>query len=444
MKKNLKNHAGVAVLIGVACLAYLVFLFAGDLQNNPILLIYLLLASFIAFIVFVFSLSRKVGKLEDQLKATNKDEEVQVSGKTGELATEKAKFNIILNSINDGVFIVDRELKIRFWNKAAAEISGFSDEEVVGKPFYEVVKVASENTSEDSSHIAKDELLSEIRKKMDRHTLLVRKDGEQVSVDNSAVTLTDESGVSTGAVVIFRDVSHENELQRVKDTFISVAAHHLRTPLGTIRWNLEMIQKGDYGPVPNELHDPLKQIAESDLNLIGIVNELLDVSRINQRKIEIKWEDVYFAPIIKKVAADIEIMARQKNINIHIAVPDNISKLRIDTNLFYKIIENLLSNAIKYSRDGGNIEIDVEEREKTVRISIKDAGIGISQSDQKRIFEKFYRADNAIKSGVEGTGMGMFVVKSYMDLFGGEVSFESQENVGTTILLDFPKISVQN
>jgi len=396
-------------------------------------------------IVFaVFLITHAFDKVAVELKKTNRDEEEKVNGKEGELVNEKFKFEVILNSISDGVFVIDRSLRIKLWNKAAAEISGFSGGEVMDKPFYEVIKVVSENSHEDTSHVANDELLHEVRKKMDKHTLLVRRDGEQVSIDNIAATLTNSEGMPTGAVVVFRDVSHENELQRVKDTFISIAAHHLRTPLGTIRWNLEMIQKGDYGVVPEELHDPIKQIAESDLNLISIVNELLDVSRINQRKIEIKWEDVYFAPIIKKVASDLEIMAKQKNINIHIAVPDNIGKLRLDTSLFYKIIENILSNAIKYSREGGSIEVEVDDHDKNVGISIKDTGIGIAQGDQKRIFEKFYRADNAIKSGVEGTGMGMFVVKSYMDIFGGDVRFQSQENIGTTILLDFPKINVQN
>ncbi len=242
-----------------------------------------------------------------------------------------------------------------------------------------------------------------------------------------------------GSIVILPDINKEREIERMKSEFLSVAAHQLRSPLGSIRWGIEMLVEGDLGKIPQKAKETLQQIYTSNQWMITLVNDLLNVSRIDQGRIHDEPELTDHIEIIRAVIKEYELEAFEKKISIKLnAKKDCCKKIMIDPMRFREVIQNLLSNAVKYSRGNGNVIITVDQSELLVKIIVADSGIGIPSRDKKEIFSRFFRASNAVKSKTEGTGLGLFVVKSYVARWGGSIWFESKEGKGTTFYLQFP------
>jgi signal transduction histidine kinase len=231
----------------------------------------------------------------------------------------------------------------------------------------------------------------------------------------------------------------EKELDRSKDEFLSITAHHLRTPLGTLRWNLELMLKDKFGKVPASIKPHLTEMSESNLELIGLVNELLNVSRINQNKVIDHPKPFVVADLTKKVIDGLKYIAGQKSVSMNLDV-GNVDGLTInlDIALFSQVLQNILSNAIKYNKDSGKVDVRLSKTDKTLKIIVMDTGIGIPQRDQYKLFTKFFRSENAINVSAEGTGLGLYVVKSYIERWGGKVRLESQENKGVIVEIELP------
>lgn len=236
-----------------------------------------------------------------------------------------------------------------------------------------------------------------------------------------------------------KPVSTENELEKKKTEFISIASHQLRTPLGSIRWNLEMLLQGLYGPIPKEIEEVLRQIYQSDLKMISLVNNLLSASRIDQGRIFDEPVATDIEQVIREVAAEIEIEAQKKLIIGELQFPkEKLPPIVIDSNRLREVIKNLLSNAIRYNRKNGKVIVQVEAQPDCAAISVTDNGIGIPENAKENIFGKYYRAENAVNTTSEGTGLGLYIIKSYVEGWGGKVWFDSKQNEGTTFRLTIP------
>jgi signal transduction histidine kinase len=232
----------------------------------------------------------------------------------------------------------------------------------------------------------------------------------------------------------------EKQLDKTKDDFLSIAAHQLRTPLGNMRWNLERLIDREGEGVTEKGKEIISDLNTSTIRLISLANALLDASRINQDRVDDHPEEVNIGEIIQDVVKNYEHELELKSVHISIVGLDTpLSKVFIDPHLFYQVIVNLLSNAIKYNKPDGNIEIKVENNPSEIVIHIKDTGIGIPQDAQDRVFDKFFRATNAANTKNEGTGIGLFIVKSYIEKWHGRIWFDSKENEGTTFHIMIPK-----
>ena len=242
-----------------------------------------------------------------------------------------------------------------------------------------------------------------------------------------------------GTVIIFRDITLELEIEREKSDFISISSHQLRTPLGSIKWNLEMLTNGEFGQLPDEAKDRLGQIMESNQRMIAIVNDLLSVSRIERRQVANKPVPVEVLPVVKSVTDETDAMAREHSVTVSSQVLCEQSPfVMADPKLFHEVVENLMTNAIKYNQTGGKVTVYVSCPGEFVRISVADTGEGISPEDKDRMFTKFFRGDNAIRGNTDGTGLGLFVVKSYVELWGGRVWFESELSKGSIFYIELP------
>jgi signal transduction histidine kinase len=236
------------------------------------------------------------------------------------------------------------------------------------------------------------------------------------------------------------DMSKLRELERSKDNFLSLAAHQLGTPLGAVRWYTQMLLSGDMGKISAKVKETMQEIEENNQRMVDLVNKLLDVSRIDQKSVKETPQTVQLEKLIEQVIKNLKIHAFQKKVTVSFTPPQSpTNPITIDPDLLREVITNLVANAIKYNKTPGTVHILLEEKWDLFTISIKDTGIGIPQADQDKIYSKFFRAGNAKTKVTDGTGLGLFVAKSYLEGWGGGVEFTSKENEGTTFTITLPK-----
>ncbi len=231
------------------------------------------------------------------------------------------------------------------------------------------------------------------------------------------------------------------KLDEAKSGFITVVAHQLRTPLSGIKWTMNLLINGDVGTVPTPQKTLLMKAYESNERMIGLVNDMLDADRIDSGKMRYAPVPIQLADIADSVLFELVSQANAKGITIRFAPPSGAPKVHADKDKMRAVFQNLLDNAIKYSRPHGTIEVGMAPEAGTiVRVWIKDDGIGVPKEQQHRIFERFFRAKNAVKAETDGSGLGLFIVKSIVEKHGGRIWFESVEGQGTTFYFTVPVI----
>lgn len=227
------------------------------------------------------------------------------------------------------------------------------------------------------------------------------------------------------------------ELDRIKSEFISIAAHQLRTPLGSMRWNMEILLSDKELSI--DAKERIRRIYNRNQEMIRLVYDLLTVSRIEQGRIQERKQATDISDVIKNAVSDMEDVAQDKGITIEVVEKETIPVMLIDGQHLKEVLQNILSNAVKYNNGGGKVKIAISLIDNMyVQISISDTGIGIPKKDQPQIFSKFFRGENAFENQTEGSGLGLFVAKSYVDGWGGKISFKSEEGKGTTFYIELP------
>jgi PAS domain S-box-containing protein len=225
------------------------------------------------------------------------------------------------------------------------------------------------------------------------------------------------------------------ETLKMRDDFVSFVTHQLRTPLSGIKWMLELASDAtDPDEVKSYIHDGL----ESADRLIGLVNDLLDASRLESGKLEVSLERVQLAELTRTVLGDVAALVREKGHTLVVDAPPTLPDAMLDRQLLRQAILNLVSNAIKYTPPGGRIDIRLRHERDRLQWSIRDSGIGIPRAAQARLFEKFYRAENALTVDTEGTGLGLYLVRLIVERFGGTIACESEEGQGALFQFALP------
>lgn len=227
------------------------------------------------------------------------------------------------------------------------------------------------------------------------------------------------------------------KLDELKTEFISIASHQLRTPLTAMKWGLEFLSSGKKGKLTKDEKETIDDLTQTNTRLIKLVNELLNISRLDEGRLRVDPKPTNLSELIQSCLNDFNPMIEQKKLKV-IEHYEKLPKIRLDESVISKALVNILSNAIKYSRDGKKLTIQVQAQKSDILISIQDEGIGIPKNDQQNLFKKFYRGSNAVSYQTEGNGLGLYIAKSAIELSGGKVWFESQENVGTTFFISIP------
>lgn len=227
-------------------------------------------------------------------------------------------------------------------------------------------------------------------------------------------------------------------INKQKTEFVSVASHQLRTPLGAIRWETELLLAKLNCGLNEKQCRSIGTINMLAARMTRLVNDLLDVTRIDQGRMILKKEEVDLEKIVSDIHEDLSSLARAKNLHITVNKKGEIKKIIADNERLKLVVENLLSNAIKYTKDGGRIEIDLAEEGEDIVFMLKDNGVGIPKEQQSEVFDKFFRSDNVVKYQTEGTGLGLYIAKNIVEQLGGKMWFKSKEDIGSVFSFSLP------
>jgi PAS domain S-box-containing protein len=335
-----------------------------------------------------------------------------------------------LVSIGDGVITTDAAGKVMFLNAVAQRLTGWSNEEAHGRPLGEIFLIVNEDSRKPVENPALRALAEGKIVGLSSHTILIAKDGTEWPLDDSAAPIRDEQGTVNGAVLVFREVTERRSAElalrdadRRKDEFLATLAHELRNPLAPIRNGLEVIQlaKDDRHAI-----DQARKMMDRQLKqLVRLVDDLMDLSRISRGKIELRKEQVELAAVIHGAAETSRPLIEEMEHELTVKLPDVPVILEADPTRLAQVFLNLLNNAAKYTERGGRILLSAERQGSDVVVSVQDTGIGIAAGQLPQLFTMFTQLDHSQRSQ-GGLGIGLTLVKRLTELHGGRIEARSE------------------
>ncbi|MBU0670757.1 MAG: HAMP domain-containing sensor histidine kinase [Patescibacteria group bacterium] len=237
---------------------------------------------------------------------------------------------------------------------------------------------------------------------------------------------------------LMRERDRVKDLSEIKEEFISVAAHQIRSPLNSLKWLFRSLLEGDVGKINKKQEHFLEEGRDRTDKLIHVLNDLLDVSKFERGGFaEIKTK-VDISNLVYEVLDQYFPNAKEKDIDLQFNYKIRVPEFKVDKEKIKMVIENLVDNAIKYNKDGGVVEIGLKRLNDSIVLSVKDNGIGIPKSEEKKIFSKFFRSKNAKLVEVTGSGLGLYISKEIVDAHQGKIWFKTSENNGTTFFVELP------
>ncbi len=353
------------------------------------------------------------------------------------------KYHKLIDAMREGLAVQDSNGNLSYINNRGCEMLGYTRKEIIGKS----VKILFDA---ENNKILHDQMIK--RKKGEHESYKIAwlcKDGSTIDTLVSPNPTFDKQGNFVESIAVFTDIGKEMEIDKAKTEFVSLASHQLRTPLSTVKWYAEMLLAGDAGELSEEQKQYTQEIYHGNQRMVELLDTLLDVSRLELGTFRIEPEDCDFKALYAEVEDDLLGLMADKKITLTTHFTD-LPIVQLDKRIVRVIMENLLSNAIKYTPNDGRIDFHLSilksgdkmnskiVKEDSVCIVVSDTGYGIPKNQQDRIFTKLFRADNVRIKDTDGTGLGLYIVKSIADKFGGAVWFESEENKGSTFYVTLP------
>lgn len=374
--------------------------------------------------------------------------EKEVVAQKLEIEFAKKQDEAMLNSIGEGILAHDKNENIILVNQAALNMLGFSHDELMGKQFHKLVFAEDEAGAPIPYGNRSIHNVLESGETITREIIYQRKDGSKFFAQVTSAPI-ESDGAVIGVIQAIRDITKEKEIDKTKTEFIALASHQLRTPLSTVSWNLELL-KDSASQIQPEYCKYIDAAYMSTRRMIELVNALLNVTRIEMGSFMVEPEPTDIESLAAGIIDELKMKIQEKNLTVSIT-KDELPLVPVDQNLIRIVIQNLLTNSIKYTPPSGNIHINISSiksgttvaekvlcSEDSFLISIADSGMGIPTHQQNQVFSKLFRAENAVKSESEGTGLGLYIVKSIIEQSNGQLWFESKENIGTTFFILLP------
>lgn len=399
----------------------------------------------------LYSMASELEDLYANLEQKVKDRSVDLQTaleKVGAFAADadqqRTLYELMLASIGDAVIVTDASKAITVVNAAAERLFLYSKGEFFGKPVDAIVKFVKIDQHPIDADVWDKALKGTTPVSLQIDINVLDKKGIAIPVSAALSPILNKEGEHTGLIAVIRDIREQRQLEETRISFISVASHQLRTPLTSMRWFSEMLLAGDAGPINDEQKHFVERIYQGTDRMINLVSLLLQIARVEARRLKVDPVQTDLKQLTKGVELSLKSnLDAKKQIVLVTSEPEDFPTLMIDQEIVWQAIQNLLSNAIRYSPEKATIEVHLKSTGATVEYSVKDRGIGIPESEKDKIFQKFYRAENALRYVPEGSGLGLSLVKSLVEGWGGKIWFESKEGAGTTFTFTIPASGMQ-
>jgi PAS domain S-box-containing protein len=374
-----------------------------------------------------------IALITDRLERTNTALAVSLTEQQEQDAQTRAVVNGVVEAL---VLVAPDDHRVLSVNHQFEDMFGVAAKQVVGQTL---------NTLEsliDQVFAQPDELRARVASTVSDSTARFTEVLQQVWPQERAVQLFSApvlaDGRFLGRLYGFRDVTQERELDRMKTEFVSQVSHELRTPLTAIKGFTELLLDGDAGEVNDEQQEFLDIVKSNVDRLVALINDLLDISRIESGRIKLDLAPIDLEAVIGSVAATMRPLLEGKNQTLTTTLQPNLPLAMGDRDRVVQVVTNLVSNAHKYTQSGGSITVFGEQSGDMLRIAVRDNGMGIPAEDLPKLFTRFFRVDNSLTREIGGTGLGLSIVKSIVELQGGTVSVESEPEHGSTFAFTLP------
>ncbi|QFG01015.1 cell wall metabolism sensor histidine kinase WalK [Psychrobacillus glaciei] len=332
---------------------------------------------------------------------------------------ERRKLASVLTNMTDGVIATDRKGRVILINDPALQFLRIPREMVLNRPIISVLGIDMAQSFEDLIH-SKESMTLDFSTQERPFILRV----------NFSV-IQKETGFVNGFIAVLHDNTEQEKIDMERREFVANVSHELRTPLTTMSSYLEALADGawkDEGIAPSFL-----QVTQTETQrMIRLVNDLLQLSKMDSRDYELNRDVVNFNQFFNRIIDRFEL-SKSQNVTFHRILPDVPYYVEIDTDKLTQVIDNIISNALKYSPDGGNIRFGIVGKDQELKVMISDDGMGIPSENVERIFDRFYRVDRARARSMGGTGLGLAIAREMIEAHGGSIWAESEEGLGTTV-----------
>jgi PAS domain S-box-containing protein len=362
---------------------------------------------------------------------------------------ESAKHQAIVESIADGVLVLDVSRHVILINPAAARILGLGVSAVEGKHVHEILGRAEASSDQELARQLYDKLMTgmgqfsslEQPPEEPSPSLDFRLEAEQKVVVGKLSPALLGTGEFPSLVTVLRDISREAEVDRLKNEFISTVSHELRTPMTSIKGYSDLLFNDRVGALSDQQRHFVGVIKNNADRLTALVNDILDISRIETGRLKLQIDSLDLMELIGGVVDNFRGQMVEKSLDLTLDLPPSLPPVRGDMGRVTQVLENLTSNAWKYTPEGGRVTIRAQAIESYVQVDVTDTGIGIDLKDIPHIFDRFYRTEQAEVQAVDGSGLGLSIVKMFVELLGGDIWVTSELNKGSTFSFTLPLLA---
>lgn len=347
------------------------------------------------------------------------------------LQTETTKLNVVLDNVGEGIIATDKDNNIVLANISAAVLAGSLPTDLMGKPFESVFPLNKNN------HPFQLKLDTSEVYKVYKEAVYVSPSKRLHYLDIYSNRMKDNPN-NIKFIITMRDQTDERELEMMKLDFVSMAAHELRTPITAIRGYLSLLSRDSSSTLSDQGKQSIERAKSSTSQLVGLISNLLNVTKIERGTLNMALEKIDWAKTVQEILHDHEFGAEEKQISLKYEGPDEGVFVLADEIAMREVVNNLVANAINYTDPDGNITVSVRGEQSSVVTAVRDDGAGIPPNAIDRLFTKFYRVKGGIASGSGGTGLGLYISRSIVELHKGTIGVESEMGKGSVFTVTLP------
>jgi PAS domain S-box-containing protein len=367
---------------------------------------------------------------------------------SGQLSEEQLKANVLMSSIGEAVVVVNTQRQIQLFNKAAQTMTGWDEASAQTIDYNLVLQL--KNAEEKELTDLTDPFSIAITSKetvVNNTIILTTQAGRKIPLSISVSPLLDNNKVATGAIALFRDITKEKELERQKDEFVSTASHEMRTPVAAIEGYISLAMNSNVATIDDRALKFLTKAHETIGHLGELFRDLLSVTKAEEKSLNVKIEAVDINTLLQAAVDDMVFTAEKKKLSVVFQLSTSGGKALAPT--YYvganperlrEVVMNLIDNGIKFTPQGG-ITVTLDGNEKEITVSVSDTGFGIAAEDMSHLFQKFYRIDSTATRTIGGTGLGLYLCRTVIELFQGRLWVESKVGKGSTFKFSLPRLT---